>query len=69
MQYVQWNSPGHTFNRYDADASADHMTSLPMHDFYVKNPTGAKLDVKNNVLNPTFINLYSNLFDCIPFQR
>lgn len=42
---------------------------LPVRNFCAKNPTGAKLDAKDSVLNSTIINLCSNLFGCIPFQR
>ncbi len=42
---------------------------LPMRGFCTKNPTRTKLDVKDSVLNSTIINLCSNLFGCIPFQR
>lgn len=40
-----------------------------VHDFYAKEPTGIKLNAKENGLNSIIINLCSNLFDRNPFQR
>lgn len=42
---------------------------LQVRDFYAKEPTGMKLEAKDNILNSTIINLCSNLLRCIQFQR
>ena len=42
---------------------------VQVHYFYGKEPTEMKLNAKDNALNSNIINLCSNLFGNIPFQR